>query len=46
MPEPLPPLPKLYNDDRRIPKPEDYFKSNPRYKFMRLLGHGAYGLVA
>lgn len=42
----LPPLPKIYNDDKRIAKPEDFFKINPRYKFGRLLGHGAYGLVA
>ena len=43
----LPPLPKIYSEDRRINRPEEYFRfANPsRYQYLRLLGHGAYGMV-
>lgn len=41
----LSPLPQIFNQDKRIAKPEEYFKLPPRYKFSKLLGHGAYGLV-
>lgn len=41
----LSPLPQIFSNDKKIAKPEEYFKMPGRYKFNRLLGHGAYGLV-
>ncbi len=41
----LSPLPQIVGHDKRVAKPEEYFRLPPRYKFNRLLGHGAYGLV-
>ena len=49
------PLPKILSEDRRIERPESFFTfatstgadgpREGRYKYVRLLGHGAYGLV-
>lgn len=41
----LPPLPKIYGEDKRVSHPEEYFRFTGRYQYMRLLGHGAYGMV-
>lgn len=45
MEQDLSPLPKIESVDRRIVKPEEYFRMPARYRFNRLLGHGAYGMV-
>ncbi|PJF16976.1 Mitogen-activated protein kinase [Paramicrosporidium saccamoebae] len=37
----LPPLPKIYGEDRRVNKPEEYFRHLTRYRYARLLGQGA-----
>ena len=42
---PVPPLPKIYSEDKRVNKPEEYFQFAARYRYVRLLGHGAYGMV-
>ena len=42
---PIPPLPKIYSEDKRVNKPEEYFRFAARYQYLRLLGHGAYGMV-
>ncbi len=41
----LPPLPKIYGEDKRVSHPEEYFRFTGRYQYVRLLGHGAYGMV-
>lgn len=41
----IPPLPKIYGEDKRISRAEEYFRFSQRYQYVRLLGHGAYGLV-
>lgn len=42
---PMPPLPQIYSEDKRVRKPEEYFRFSHRYQYLRLLGHGAYGMV-
>ncbi len=39
------PLPKIYGEDSRVKKPEEFFRFTSRYQYIRLLGHGAYGMV-
>lgn len=42
---PIPPLPRFYGEDKKVHRPEEYFRFSHRYQYLRLLGHGAYGLV-
>lgn len=39
------PLPRIQVTDTKIHNPEESFQFGSRYRYMRLLGHGAYGLV-
>lgn len=43
----VPPLPKIYPEDRKVADPQRFFKfsAESRYSYLRLLGHGAYGYV-
>lgn len=41
----IPPLPKIYSEDKRVNRPEEFFRFASRYQYLRLLGHGAYGMV-
>lgn len=41
----IPPLPRIYGEDKRVNRAEEYFRFGQRYQYIRLLGHGAYGLV-
>lgn len=38
---------KVNAEDRKVPDPQRFFKfpAHSRYRYLRLLGHGAYGYV-